>query len=90
MELLYILYKGVDRKLIYPLGDRNGKLCCLITASIPKNEIEAIRSHLNNLPSISLEGKLRWLKTHCPVAYKNSYREINNTNYTVVSRHKMY
>lgn len=91
MELWYILYKGKQQtyRLIYPLGDRNGKLCCILTAGTPKKEIEMIKSRMKESSAISLEGNIRWLKTHCPFAYNNSYREIDHSNYSVLSKHKI-
>lgn len=90
MELFYIFYKPRHKKpryvLLYPLGIRNNKLCCLICSEIPKNEIKLIRLYSKNLSTLSLEEKLIWVKKNCPIG-KKGYREIFQHNYHVVSKH---
>jgi hypothetical protein len=91
MELLYVLYQPSGKQskylLLYPLGNRNGKLCAVATSEVPNGEINRIRSNKERLASLSLERKLEWLKHHCPTAYKKGYREIYESNYSLVSRH---
>lgn len=91
MELLYILYRPYGKqpqyKLLYPLGNRNGKLCAISIRGIPNGEVNRIRANKERLASLSLERKLVWLKHNCPFAYSKGYKEIFERNYSVVSKH---
>jgi len=91
MELFYVLYRPYGKRpkyiLLLPLGSRSGKLCAVATSGVPNGEITRIRSNRERLATLSLERKLEWLKHHCPTAYKNGYREIYDSNYTIVSRY---
>jgi hypothetical protein len=90
-ELLYILYSSKNPKylLLLPLGYRNGKLCALKTANVPKGEINKLRSSVKVLANLSLDQKLSWIKGHCPVAYKKAYRELDQSLFSIISKHPM-
>lgn len=93
MELLYVLYRPAGKQskylLLYPLGNRGGKLCAIATGEIPNGEVNRIRSNKERLATLSLERKLVWLKHNCPTAYKKGYKEIYEKNYSVISRHPL-
>lgn len=89
MELLYILYKKQQYRLVYPLGHRNNKLCAIMTEGVNQDELAIIRKNVKRLFSMSLESKLQWLKQNCPTIYRNGYREIHNSNYSIVNRYKI-
>jgi len=91
MELYYILYgpKGVKPKyyLLFYVGTKNNKLIGIDSAKVPSSEKQALKS--SNFASLSLEKRLRWLKDNCPVSYKYGFKQINNANYKVVSKHRI-
>jgi hypothetical protein len=77
MELLWINYTKKDGNqhylLFLPLGNKPGKLCGLIADKIPDGVKKKI---VVNLSELSLEARLRWLKSNYPTIMDTGYREL--------------
>jgi hypothetical protein len=93
MELIYLLYKAVGKParyiLLLNLGERDGKICGLLTDAVSDGERENIMSQANRLAGLSLERKIEWLRTHIPHAFRAGYRQIHKHNTQIISTHKM-
>jgi hypothetical protein len=91
MELYYILYKpkgGAPKNyLLFYIGTRNNKLIGIDSAKVPSSEKQLIKA--SAFASLSLEKRLRWLKDNCPIAYRYGFKQINNSNYKLVSKHRI-
>lgn len=87
MNLLYLRYKDGRLFLLLELGERNGKYCGITTEAVSDGDRARVMQQAPRLAGLSLERRIEWLRTHCPVAFRNGYREIHKANGTVVSRH---
>ncbi len=88
MELLYLRYIPDNRCfLLLDLGQRNNKICGLLSEKVPDSELKKILGAKQVLIGWTLDRRLQWLKEHCPRSYSGAYREVLNRNAQVISRH---
>lgn len=71
------------------LGQRAGKICGIITSTVGDREKQKIIDNRARLSALSLEKQLEWIKYNCPAAYNKGYREINQSNMTVVEKYSV-
>lgn len=93
MELLHIHYHAKGKTLRYLLllylGQRSDKICGIVTESIGDPEKQKIVENKERLSHLSFDRQLEWIRANCPTAYRNGYREIFNSNITIVERHSI-
>lgn len=79
---------GNKPKEIYvlKLGERNGKLVCLLDEAVDNTEAVVIRKNLRLLESFSITSMITWLKTNTPNAYKKGYREIYTDRFDIMEQ----
>lgn len=93
MELIYLHYHAAGKPsryiLLLSLGQRNGKYSGIATDVISDGDRTKIVQQADRLSGLSLERKIEWLRTHCPVAFKAGFREIHIQNCTILSNHPL-
>jgi len=89
MELIYALYAGKTPRyiLFLYLGNRNDKAVGIDTSEINDADRSKLLSHYSDIASMSIDKVSTWIKTNCPTAYRNGYKEISIAKFTVISRY---
>lgn len=87
MELVYVRFKGNRYILVLEFGQRNNKLCGVVSEAVPDGERQKMMAARPQLETMSLERRIQWLRDHCPYSYKTAYREILTNNIEIISRH---
>jgi len=92
MKLLWIYYnseKGLRYLLLLHIGSRKNKYCGLETALVPDQEIQTIRSSIEELNNLSLDKKIQWIKEKCPISFQKAYKELFIDNSTIYNEYEM-
>jgi hypothetical protein len=91
MNLLYLYYQAAGKNpryiLLLELGERNGNYSGITTEAISDGDRARVIQQAPRLAGLSLERRIEWLRTHCPVAFRQGFREIKHANATVISRY---
>jgi len=91
MELVYIRYSAVGKKqkylLLLYIGERNGKLCGIVTDRVSEADRKKILANIEVLRAFTVSERINWLRTYCHSSYSSGYREIHLGNTTKVSTH---
>jgi len=89
MDLIYLNYKNQKYILLLLLGERNNKYCGIISDMIGNSEREKIIQRSHELSRLSLDRKIEWFRSHCPISFKSGFREIYTKNAIIINRYQV-
>lgn len=77
MKLVWLRYNKKNKAqhaLFLMLGERGNKLIMLRSDKVDDGELSELRRHIPRLSSLSLDGRIRWLRDNCPRTVRNAFR----------------